>query len=207
MSFKSLYVPHGYVEYCAEKGKGIGFCLGQSWLWLSNLMTGAANSLTPPDFHQGAVIHAEYLAQGGVRHYENFLKRKVSELKTRHPSKFFQQHSAVNYASSVELVNALPVKSEGNAVVLMTWALHKNSCMLKRMLSWDDGAHSMVLLKHRKSIYLFDPNFGTFEWVASPGVELKTDIKRYMLANYPYAMAYMRDSMMLSTDSDVSVTV
>lgn len=207
MSFKNIYPPRGYVEYCAEKGKG--FCFGQSWLWLSNVMTGAAQSLAPPDFHRGSIIHAEYLAQGAGGRYEAYLKRKVTALQTMHSSKCFQRHSAVNYASSVELVNALPVQSDGNAVVLMTWALHKNSSTLKRMLSWDDGAHSMVLLKlkHHENIYLFDPNFGTFEWVVSPGVELKTDVKRFMLANYPYGMAYLRDAMMLSTESDISVTV
>lgn len=86
---------------------------------------GGCEFLDAARFSPGAIIHAEYLAQGRVRHYETYLKRKVSELKARHPSKCFQQHSAVNYSSSVEMVNALPDKSVGNAVVLMTWALHK----------------------------------------------------------------------------------
>lgn len=205
MSFKLLHESINYVEYCKAVGSN-GLCFGQSWLWLSDIITGASGSLIPPDFHKGAVIHQEYREVcSSPRAYVGYVKQKASVLKLKFPERGLQLQSADDYDSSVKLINQLPACSVGNAVILMSWGLNEKTSTLKKVVGWHDAGHAMVLLKlkHNGLIYLFDANKGVFIWIRTSGVELKTDVKRLMLESGRFSMAAMTDSIMLSTQSDI----
>ena len=81
MSFKLL---HRSIDYRAhmEATNGGGFCFGQTWLWMSEIISGVSGDLSPPNFLTGGKIQAEYEA-----HYDAcggslpFVDVKVSELR------------------------------------------------------------------------------------------------------------------------------
>lgn len=202
-----LHKSINYSEYLNQI-KSDGLCFGQSWLWMSEVMSGAKGSLIPPDFYKGEVIHNQYRAVTvSTGDATFFLNQKISELKSRAPEKGLQEQRANDYASSVKLVNALPASSSANVAIIMSWGKNKEQSTLNKMLCRYDSAHAMVLLKlkHNGKIYLFDPNEGVYEWVPESGVGLKTDVKRCLLKNTSSVMVAMRSATMLSTKSDISL--
>ncbi|MGG3793334.1 hypothetical protein ABEU86_03480 [Pseudomonas paraversuta] len=202
MSFKLL---HRSIDYRAhmEATNGGGFCFGQTWLWMSEIISGVSGDLSPPNFLTGGKIQAEYEA-----HYDAcggslpFVDVKVSELRLKVPDKCLVQRSAQDHESSVELVNEFSLASGENAVIYMSWMI-AGKCPLLKVMRNSSHAMGLLKLKNNGKIYLFDANHGVLEWVREPGVKLKKDIKKFMLQSPGRSVLIMRSAMMLSTNSDI----
>lgn len=205
MSFKLQHRALNYNEHLQAINSG-GLCLGQTWLWMSEIISGVSGTLSPPNHFKGGEIQKEFLAYSGGDPV-SFINIKVSELKSKVPEKRLEQRKAKDYASSVALVNEFSVASGGNAVVFMCWGINTHQSTLNKVFCRYDRAHAMGLLrlKNNGKIYLFDPNHGVYEWTKDPGVELKTDIKRFMLQSSTRSMVAMTCATMLSTNSDISL--
>lgn len=206
MSFKLL---HRSIDYRAhmEATNGGGFCFGQTWLWMSEIISGVSGDLSPPNFLTGGKIQAEYEA-----HYDAcggslpFVDVKVSELRLKVPDKSLVQRSAQDHESSVELVNEFSLASGENAVIYMSWMI-AGKCPLLKVMRNSSHAMGLLKLKNNGKIYLFDANHGVLEWVREPGVKLKKDIKKFMLQSPGRSVLIMRSAMMLSTKSDIPLNV
>ena len=203
MSFKLLHKAINYQEH-VEAINSSGLCLGQTWLWMSEIISGVSGTLSPPNFFAGGKIHREYRERFRVAAL-SFIDMKASELISIVPEKCLEQRKAKGYASAVALVNEFSVATGGNAVVYMAWGLNAHKITLNKVFCQYESGHAMGLLrlKNNGKIYLYDPNIGVFEWVKEPGVKLKTDIKRFMLQSPGRSMAAMMSAMMLSTKSDI----
>lgn len=205
MSFKRLHKAINYHEHL-EATNSAGLCLGQTWLWMSEIITGVSGTLSPPNFFMGGKIQAEYEAYDDAGGSSlAFMNNKVSELQLKVPDKCLVRRSVNDYDSSVALVNGFSLPSGENAVVYMSWKIGADKSPLLKVMRKYDRFHAMALLKLKSDgkIYLFDANFGVFEWIREPGVKLKTDIKKYVLQKYHRPVAAMRGALMLSTNSDI----
>ena len=202
MSFKRLHKAINYHEHL-EATNSAGLCLGQTWLWMSEIISGVSGDLSPPNFLTGGKIQAEYEA-----HYDAcggslpFVDVKVSELRLKVPDKCLVQRSAQDHESSVELVNEFSLASGENAVIYMSWMI-AGKCPLLKVMRNSSHAMGLLKLKNNGKIYLFDANHGVLEWVREPGVKLKKDIKKFMLQSPGRSVLIMRSAMMLSTKSDI----
>ena len=68
--------------------------------------------------------------------------------------------------------------------MIMTWDISTDKNKSRgRSRSYDSG-HALALLRlnyNGKKIYFYDPNYGVYEWIETAGVDLYTDIERFML--------------------------
>lgn len=201
MSFELLHAATSYREFLRATD-GPGLCMGMSWLWASGAMGGTTKALTPPNVLMGGQVQGEY--EAGNQDAIYFFNRKVSELQSKAPGKCLQQRNTEDSKTSVDIVNALADGFSGNAAVIMCWGINKRKSKLDKAFGRYDSAHAMALLKlkHNGKIYLYDPNRGVYEWRQTNGVELKKDIKHFMLSP-SRAMVALYSAVMVFTQHDI----
>lgn len=195
-----------YCKYLSATHSG-GLCIGQSWVWLSELIAGAATTLMPPNVFMVVQVQREY--EAGNQEAIHYFNRKVSELKSRAAGKCLQQLNAADSITSVALVNALVNECHGNTAIMMCWGINQRKSKLDKAFGHYDSTRAMALfkLKHSNKIYFFDPNHGVYQWAQTPGVELKRDIKLFMLQSPARARVAIYSAVRVSTEHDVSPSV
>lgn len=187
MSFEHVYEAVSYRDHLNATGSR-GNCLGQSWLWMTDILAGSAISLAPACFLKGDVLQKEYLqhvARGGACVVDmGFYIQKGRELQGSARGRCLVQRNASGNASAFEMVNAFARNAQGDAGMIMTWNISDK----RKRLSYHDedyeSGHAVALLRlnDEGKIYLYDPNTGVHEWHEAVGVNLYTDIERYLMA-------------------------
>lgn len=196
MSFKHIHAAISYKEHMRATGSG-GNCLGQSWLWITDIITGSVSSLAPACFFKGAVLQKEYLNYPSGD--SEFYILKGRELLASARGKCLVQRNASGNASSFEMLNAFARNAQGDAVMIMTWNVSSIRTSLSYRAKDYESGHAVALLRlnNEQKVYLYDPNTGVHEWHETVGVNLYTDIERYLLAQ-SNKVAFLRCVTMLS---------
>lgn len=205
MGFKIVHSAINYSDAMAAT-KSAGNCMGQSCQWAIQLIKGEMQSLMQPCFSAGAALQREYdSAWENLKFFQDgdviFFRRQAKKVS----SSGIKSDIVTRSGASVSLVNSLPSFS-GNAAVVIGWRCQDTpSCFSKFGITLSHSGHAVALLRLKNNgvVYLYDPNCGIYEWIPSPGVSLKSDLKQYMLAKEYGVHVRMDGAMMLSTHEDI----
>ena len=90
---------------------------------------------------------------------------------------------------SKEVIKKLP-DFAGAAGVVACWSYRNAEDLKHPDWHYRSGGHAIGLIKQQgdKGLYLYDSNFGIYQWKKEQGVSLKDDLKRYLLGKQIYGV-------------------
>jgi hypothetical protein len=186
--------------------KSVGNCMGQCCLWAMELISGNIQSLVQPCISAGGALHREYInTTAHAKFYQDGDVRFWRSLEGRVP-KNINCKIAKNRNKAEKLLGSLENFS-GNAVIVMGWEIENTAHCLSSLGVFNaQGGHALAALKlkHNGSVYLYDPNYGVYQWCRSPGASLMFEIQQF-IRDKDYGMAAQLDgAMMMSTNEHIA---
>lgn len=173
-----------------NESKMTGKCMGLSCAWVVDVLRGRLNIGREPCLKKGIFLQSLYEFNfKGCTKPESGNARFFKTLTMLDEKYNLAREIKSGKGDCKGVIKKLP-DFAGAAGVVACWSYRNAEDLNHPDWHYRSGGHAIGLIKQQddKGLYLYDSNFGIYQWIEQEGRSLKDDLKRYLIEQKIYGV-------------------